>query len=388
MTSNPLINQLDDLLQKDPDVVIQQQNTKFNGVIDGIGESYVLFGAGRLGLTALEGLRKVGINPLAFTDNNPTLWGKSVKDIQVIPPQEALRIYGKKAVFVITIYTSTPIWDQLNSHDIKICSFAELAWKYPKALLPHGDLELPHKIFNQASEVKAAYQLWADDTSRQEYLSQLKWHTSLDRAVLPPHLLQSDIYFPEDIFTPLSSEVFVDCGAYDGDSIREFIKRQNSSFSRIIAIEPDPVNCQSLNNQNAKLDKDVRNKILLMQYAVGSQKGIVEFNATGTAGSSVGQGSYSVDCSTLDEMLFNYAPTFIKMDIEGAEIDAIQGAKNLIGKISPIMAICMYHKQEHLWKIPLLLRSLSDQYQFFFRRYSDECWELVCYAVPKNRLKS
>ena len=104
-----------------------------------------------------------------------------------------------------------------------------------------------------------------------------------------------------------------------------------------------------------------------MQYAVGSQKEVVKFNVTGTAASSVGQGSFDTECSTLDELLASYMPTFIKMDIEGAEIDAIMGARKVIGKGSPILAICMYHKQEHLWKIPLLLRALSDQYKFYFR---------------------
>jgi hypothetical protein len=132
---------------------------------------------------------------------------------------------------------------------------------------------------------------------------------------------------------------------------------------------------------------DVQNKILLLQNAVGSHKEIVKFNVTGTAASSVGQGSYDVECSTLDELLVNFAPTFIKMDIEGAELDAITGAQKLIGKSSPILAICMYHRQEHLWKIPLLIQSFSNQYKFFFRRYADECWELVCYAIPTNRLK-
>jgi FkbM family methyltransferase len=380
-----LKNKLEDLLKKDAFELIRQENSNFDQFISSTGESYVLFGAGRLGITALAGLRKIGIEPFAFTDNNPILWDKSVEGLLVVSPQDAVKLFGQKAIFVITVYTSSQVWDQLVPFGIKIVSFAELAWKYSKAFLPYWAMELPYKIFNQADDVEAAFKLWADDISRREYLGQLLWRTSLDRAVLPNHLPQEDIYFPDDIFTPISSEVFVDCGAYDGDTIREFMKRKKSSFSQIIAIEPDPVNFQSLNIQNSYLAEEMKNKIILMQYAVGSHKEIVKFNSTGTVASSVGQGSYNVECMTLDELLANYKPTFIKMDIEGAELDALKGAQKIIGECPPILAICTYHKQEHLWKIPLLLRSFSDQYNFFLRRYADECWELVCYAVPVNR---
>jgi FkbM family methyltransferase len=218
-------------------------------------------------------------------------------------------------------------------------------------------------------------------------LGQLKWHTSLDRRVLPAHLPQHDIYFPDDLITQSTDEVFIDCGAFDGDTVREFIIRKKEIFSQVVAIEPDPVNCQSLKNQTANLDEKIRKKIMLLQNAVGSHKELVKFNVTGTAASSIGKGTYEVECSTLDELLINTKPTFIKMDIEGAELEALSGAKNIIGKHSPIMAVCMYHRQEHLWKIPRLLRTFSSQYKFFFRRYSDECWELVCYAIPLARLK-
>jgi hypothetical protein len=76
------------------------------------------------------------------------------------------------------------------------------------------------------------------------------------------------------------------------------------------------------------------------------------------------------------------------MDIEGAEPDALLGARNIIKNDLPVLAVCLYHNQEHLWKIPLLIQSISSEYNFFLKRYSDECWELVCYAVPNHRLKA
>jgi FkbM family methyltransferase len=177
----------------------------------------------------------------------------------------------------------------------------------------------------------------------------------------------------------------VDCGAFDGDTLQEFINRRGEAFANIVAIEPDPANCEALEARVSKLPSETRSRIHLIQSAVGSKHEVVTFNATGTAGSSLGEGSYQVECAPLDELLYGIKPTFIKMDIEGAEPDALLGARQIIEQNTPVLAICLYHAQEHLWQIPLFIHSICDKYDFFLRRYSDECWELVCYGVPKAR---
>jgi len=93
-----------------------------------------------------------------------------------------------------------------------------------------------------------------------------------------------------------------------------------------------------------------------------------------------------IKCASLDELFADAYPTYIKMDIEGAEMDALTGASRIIRDSSPVLAICVYHRIDHLWKLPLLLRSLSDKYTFFLRPHADACWDLVCYAVPLERL--
>jgi FkbM family methyltransferase len=387
MSTLPFDIQLENILKQNSQEVIERQCLKFDQLIANTGENYVLFGAGRLGKIVLSGLRKASVYPLAFSDNNPDLWDKSVEGLVVLSPKEAVERYGNTAVFVITVYTSQPVWDQLTALGAKIVSFAELAWKYPLTLIPHADLDLPTKIFDQSDQVRAAFDLWADETSRREYLGQLFWRTSLDRSALPEHLPQQDIYFIEDIIAPSSDDVFVDCGAFDGDSVREIIKRQSSGFKQIIAIEPDHMNCQSLQNSILNFPSDIGNKVIVFQNAVGSHREVVRFNTTGTAASSVGDGMSDVESVPLDELVAGFRPTYIKMDIEGAETDALLGGRTLIREGTPILAICVYHRQEDLWKIPLLIHSFSDQYKLFLRRYADDCWELVCYAVPLNRLK-
>jgi FkbM family methyltransferase len=247
-------------------------------------------------------------------------------------------------------------------------------------------VELPFRLLTSGEEIRKTFGLWGDDISRREYIGQLLWQTSLDPSVLPPHLPQSEIYFAADLFAPLANEVFVDCGAFNGDSVQEFIKRRAGIYEQIIAIEPDPANCGALEGWLATLPLETSGRIQVIQNALGSNRERITFNATGTAGSSVGKGNYQVESAPLDELLDGFRPTLMKMDIEGAEPDALLGAKKILMEDAPVLAICLYHVQEHLWQIPLLIHSISDQYDLFLRRYADECWEIVCYAVPKTRL--
>ena len=87
----------------------------------------------------------------------------------------------------------------------------------------------------------------------------------------------------------------------------------------------------------------------------------------------------------MDELFQEDNPTYIKMDIEGAEEEALTGATRIIRERAPILAICVYHRFDHLWKLPLLMRSLSEEYRFHMRPHADACWDLVCYAVPRSR---
>jgi hypothetical protein len=74
------------------------------------------------------------------------------------------------------------------------------------------------------------------------------------------------------------------------------------------------------------------------------------------------------------------------MDIEGAEPEALLGAARTMARHRPIMAICAYHKCEHLWTIPQLLKAANPDYKIYLRRYAEDCWETVYYAVPPERL--
>jgi FkbM family methyltransferase len=383
MSYRDMQNDLNTLLASNPEACVSIHKEKFKNHITN-ERPPILFGAGRLGKTVIAGLRKAGIEPIVFTDNNPDLWGKKMEGIEVISPVEAVKQFSQNT-FVVSVYTAKPVREQLRRGGIREISFPELAWLFPEQFLPHGALDHPDKLINSTGDVKRAYQLWADEASQTEYLGQIAWRMTLDDSTLPPNLPQGEIYF-SDIILSSTTETFVDCGSFDGDTIREFIKR-HSKFNSIVAIEPDQINFRIFQSFTAGLPVEQATRISAFNNAVGAQRGTVQFNETGSAASAIGTGSYSVECITLDELLEGKRPSYIKMDIEGAELDALKGTQKTIQTHEPVLAICLYHKQEHLWEIPLLLHSFFDQYSFFLRRYSDHCWESVCYAVPPERLK-
>ena len=139
-------------------------------------------------------------------------------------------------------------------------------------------------------------------------------------------------------------------------------------------------------NKYTKWPDAMRAKIALMQLAVGSHREKVRFRAMGTDLSAVGSGSLEVVCVPLDEALEDCTPTYIKMDIEGSELQALAGAQKIIERTIPVLAICVYHRQSDLWQIPSLIRSMSDDYRLYLRPHGSEGWDLVCYAIPVSRL--
>jgi FkbM family methyltransferase len=324
--------------------------------------------------------------PRAFADNNPQRWGDRVQGLPILEPAEAVRRFGSTHLFVATVYNGSNARQQLRSMGCRwVAPFGWLYWHYSERLIPFLAMDRPSVFLAERQQVGQAFDLWADDESRREYVAQLRFHAYLDLECTRSHLPPSQTYFPQDLVPVRPDEVFVDVGAFDGDSIRSFLERQGGRFARILGIEPDPLSFARLRAYVSTLPPVLRDKIGLFPVAVSSSGGTLQFEAAGTPQSSWADSGTTVECTTLDEVLAGVAPTYIKMDIEGAEPEALRGARRSIQRSRPVLAVCLYHHQTHLWKIPLLLQSLCPDYRLYLRRYAEECWELVCYAIAPDR---
>jgi len=384
-------DRLETLLSEGVESARRRERTAFDEMAAPFERRLVLFGAGRLGRRTLAGLRRNGVEPMAFSDNNPAVWGKTIDGLPVLPPPDAARKLGGTAAFVLTIWNgnlSEPCRDRLAQLRglgcRKVIPAPFLFWKQPADFLPFYTLDLPHRVLAHADEVWAAFRLWADDRSRREYLAQMAFRLLLDFDGLgtPARLEQ---YFPPDLYRLRPDETLVDCGAYDGDTITSFVGRQGSQFTRIVAYEPDPYNWAKLERTVGELPPPIRGKIACFQRAVGARQGTVAFDATGTDSSSSGSGPLLVPSISLDESLREESPTIVKFDIEGAEMDALAGARRTMESGTAILAVSAYHRQSDLWEIPLLVSAAGD-YRFFLRSHGFDGCDLVCYAVPLHRV--
>jgi methyltransferase, FkbM family len=373
------------LLAEGRDGALERERTAYTEIAGKFGDRLVLYAAGALGRRTLAGLRKVGIEPLAFCDNNTRIHGTLRDGVEVLSPEEAARRYGDNAVFIVTVWQSTPgdrFQDRIRHLQSLGCqtvtSFGPLYWRFPQLFLPFYPADLPHHVHEQAAAVREAGSLWADEQSRTEYLAQLRWRLLMDFDM--EDAAPEPIYFPDDIYSLTQNETFVDCGAYNGDTLKEFLARTGGAYAKIFAYEPDPANFADLCTYIAGTPRPER--IHAEPYCVGARSGEVAFTALGTDNSVTGVGNQTMRCIALDETLQAEAPTLIKMDIEGYELEALEGLRATIGKHHPKLAISAYHIQDHLWKIPLLIRSFYPGYRLYLRAHSRDFYDLVCYAVP------
>jgi FkbM family methyltransferase len=387
IATEPLDVILDKIAAEPLAAVLAREKQTFDRLAGPFGQRLILFGAGPLGRTTLAGLRQAGLEPLAFADNNQSLWGTQVDGLSVLSPAEAVQRYGDAACFVVTIYNGSGVRRQLAGLGReRIAPFTPLYWKYSEVFIPHTGVELPHKLREHFDVIRDCYASLGDAASRRELCEQLSWRYWLQFEALSKASDPQNIYFPFDLLHPSADEVFVDCGSFDGDTVTSFSRHWQGTFRHIFALEPDPANRTALNRTIEKLG--LSRRVTVLPYAAGNESGPISFAFSGSAGSHRVQDSSApaVECRKLDDISWEFPPTYIKMDIEGSEPEALRGAAQVLQQHRPVVAACTYHRAEHSWAIPNLIHTIVPDYKIFLRRYAEESWEGVCYAVPPERL--
>lgn len=343
-----------------------------------------LFGAGSLGRDVRHRIDG-RLRPVAFVDNNPELRGTTIEGLRVLSPADAVATLADDCLWLITVYTNSLVIQQCRDLHVPCATCAELSWVCGGPDFAGLEFGEPERLLEDKDSIVRAANLWADDESCAEFEAQLRWRLTLDYSMFGPPRPPAETYFEDDIATPLADEVFVDCGAFTGDTIGAFLAARHGRFRSIVAIEPDTVNVSILRERIAAWKRAGVEPIFLAQAAAGSRLETLLFDTTGTVCSRVGSGRDSVQVVPLDEILGGREPTFIKFDVEGAEREALLGASEVLARNMPVLAVCAYHKPHDLWDLPLVIHSLAPEYSLYLRRYSDERWETVCYAVPPAR---
>lgn len=183
-------------------------------------------------------------------------------------------------------------------------------------------------------------------------------------------------YFENFLNLPVKDGVFIDVGGFDGFTSQEFIKRC-PDFRAVYFFEPDPNNYEVAGEV---LDEYAN--VTLMQIGLSDKKQFLRFSSGGSVSAISKDGDKEIEVDALDNLVHDHV-TFIKMDIEGAEGGAIKGARRTILENHPILAICVYHKDNDIWEIPELVFSIRSDYDIYLRHYTEGVAETVMFFMPK-----
>ena len=232
-------------------------------------------------------------------------------------------------------------------------------------------------FLEHTQELKDVYDSFEDDRSRFVFENIIKYRVTSDWACLKKSMgkdnLKTQYLVPELQFS--EHEIIVDCGAFTGDTAKVFYR--NIPGCRVIALEPDEKNFESLRKLKLEGLKPVK-------AGAWSEDTTLAFSNMG-GGTSRGRiatlGSTTIEVKALDHISECQSATFIKMDIEGAELEALKGAENIIKEQRPKLAICLYHRPQDFFEIPLYIKNLHPSYKFFIHHHSCCNSETVLYAV-------
>jgi FkbM family methyltransferase len=388
------MTELERLLSEPFESVRDRERHTLDRLLEECGRRVVLFGAGGLGRNAMACLRSIGIEPVAVTDNNASLWGTAPAGVGIVSPEDAARLHGGSALFLVAIWNPYHWFretrDRLASLGCRrIVPPSPLYWRFPETFLPFYAQDFPHRVFEQAADVLRVGGMWSDARSRDEYLRQIRWRALGEWTFDRPAPEDADSYFLPRVFSLRADEVFVDCGAFDGDTLRAYLARQPEGFRRYIAVEPGEGPFQTLKEVIRALPAPLCDRVEPVRCVVGPRRERVRFDDTGDMGSKASTGGAStIESIPIAELAGESTPvTFIKMDIEGAEHDALLGARPAIERDAPILAICVYHSQDDLWRLPLLMKAMVPGYRMFLRCHEGDGWQTVAYAVPPDRVR-
>ena len=360
-------------------------------------EQVCIYGAGIQGQIFYDVLTRLGQSIECFLDDyseletyndRPVFRQQHIQD-KNIPVYISVGMISKKVAIKLKNLGFTNVYD-----------YTETLQKFPElipALMIHSlwYSENPAEMVNR-DKISQFRELLSDEKSRKtlDQISDFRSNPTTETYVIPQDETQ---YFPSDIDTlsGIDELRFVDAGAYTGDTLSSLCavsKKQGVEIDYVACFEPDVKNISKLKNTAVQVMKETpRTHIFVYSSGVWSRSEILTFSASGTASSHVSSNAHALDTqnisipgTSIDDTLFCASPNFIKMDIEGAEREALLGCQNTIEAYTPTLAICLYHKPRDLWELPLLIHSFKQDYKMYIRVYGDMLLETVLYCIPSN----
>lgn len=317
----------------------------------------------------------------AVCDNAPEKWGQQFYGKKCISPNELKCIEN---VFVIIVLGSCmAVAEQMRDLGIPYIHISEMHFsnyeKGKSCMWLNKSLE----------DIQSVLEYLKDDTSREVFTNVFCNKIYLSKTKTPyDTFAQSGEYFENGCWELGENEYFVDGGAYIGDTLEDFIEKTRGKFEGAYCFEYEACNYKKLCDNISKY-REARKRIETYQCGIWDRKeeGICEFRgeSDGTQivlGENCSESAQHCNLDKLDNVLAGKTVSILKLDIEGAEIQGLSGAAGIIRQQKPKLAICLYHRPEDMWEIPMLIKKLNPDYEMIIRHHSRQNYtDTVLYAV-------
>ena len=358
---------------------------------EAVNKPLVIYGAGKLGKLAVDFFDHCNLPVECVLDQNVNSEGFFENSIPLFHPDKIAKSKRDQYLVVIAIVNTpiTTIINKLRNNGWKhVMPFYDVAQNYTH-LNPlnngwfSGSLNLEEK-----NNLKNVLMLWNDDQSRAAYLQFLAWRILRQEWTFETATINTlTRFFTNPVLQALTDhEVFVDLGAHDGGVVLRFLEITNYQFSAVFAFEPDIENYKQLEKSLSEVSNIHRGKISIFQTALDEySRPRFFYNGFGLTSRLGSEGEQLVSTIPLDKM--QIPASFIKIHIEGGELDALKGSCLTIKTHRPLLAITVYHNSDGMWKIPLYLSDNFDDYIFFFAVHAWCGTGAVLYGIPKERFK-
>jgi FkbM family methyltransferase len=337
------------------------------------GKECFLFGASVAGFSAPDYLKKHDITPKCYIDNDKKKWGSQVQGLTVYSPDQLKE--ESEPLILITSDSVTAIRNKLKSlgYNKNIYNLPGLGCAGSIHELFDGNV-----IHDNQDKLVELESILADNQSWSVLQGVIKSRLTGDFTYFD-NIFETGLFFPKGIVTLSNQEIFVDAGAYDGDTVLNFYEKTDGCFNSIYSFEPDAGNFEKLQDTVNTLSN--RQNIHCIQKGVFNKNGQISFSGKNIESKIDCSGLESIQIVALDDYLNKQSPTFLKIHVQGAELSALEGAKKMILAKKPKLAVILNQKPKDLWEIPLTIKSWVTDYKIYLRHHSTSCVNTVCYAV-------
>ena len=231
-------------------------------------------------------------------------------------------------------------------------------------------------IVKNAENMNKAYELLADDLSRRVFENVLMFYHTGDIALLDHITTDKDEAF-NNILKLGKNEVYLDLGAYNGDTVEEFLRYTGGAHKKIIALEPNAKNFKKLIENCSTLENTE-----LLQLGAWSENTTLIFNNKAGRNSAVADKGVETRVDAVDNILGGGSVTYVKADVEGADYETLLGMRNTLKDFKPKLNFAAYHRFEDIFRLPLLIHGMNPDYKIYLRHHPYiPAWDSNMYCV-------